>query len=145
GSVGTAPVTPGDIQVITYTFNKTDPYGVYQGAPLYSSITEEQKERAREIFEIYSSILGVQFEEHPTAGDIWVITGDIRAVAPSYPPIGGPSGISTGPMVIMNANLNFPADSPYNGAWFNIAFHEIGHSLGLSHSYDLPSIQGPGL
>src|SRR5690606_7645671 len=81
--VGTA-----GIPVIAYNFQ--DVYGVDpNGNPLHNLITENQKQRAREIFTIYSKLLGVQFVESDAAG-FTIVTGDMRALDPNIPT--GPGG-----------------------------------------------------
>jgi hypothetical protein len=137
--IGGADTNPA-ITTRTYHFPAT--YGVDpQGNTLFNQITENQKQRAREVFEIYSYYAGIQFVES-TSG-LAIVTGDPRALSPTIPPT-AVGGIANAGMAIMNGFLPW-GDSEYGGAWFRTALHEIGHSLGLGHSYELPSIQGPGI
>ncbi len=51
------------------------------GTPLVNTITEQQKQRVREVFSLYERYLGIKFVETQTLG-LTVAVGDTRAVLP---------------------------------------------------------------
>jgi len=116
------------IRTRAYNFAPTLPKG------LPNLITEAQKERAREIFEIYGAYLGIQFYETASSG-IQVATGDLYALDYVSEP-GGVAGLGGGNIALMDKAENW-GTSEFGGAWFNTAIHEIGHCLGYDHAYDL--------
>jgi hypothetical protein len=133
------------IQVRYYNFRRglgtiSDGRGGQQQA--FNLITENQKQRAREIFELYSRYSGVQFIESQDQG-ITVATGDLRLVDDeiiSEP--GGVAGLAGGGLAIMDSAESWL--DGYGESWFQTAMHEIGHAIGLGHTYDLAPLTVQG-
>ncbi|MFO0904160.1 MAG: dockerin type I domain-containing protein [Pirellulales bacterium] len=131
--------TTAGITTVRYNFRSL--YGFDpQGNALSNLITENQKQRAREIFQQISEVSGIQFIETADQG-LAVVTGDMRSVNPFIPTGAGyPYSVSgttaIGPAVVLEAVEAW--DDSYGGTWFQRAYHEIGSVLGLGGTYDLP-------
>ncbi|MFV2068888.1 MAG: DVUA0089 family protein, partial [Pirellulales bacterium] len=138
--VGVTPVVPNAISFTSYSFPPTIGTDL-QGNPLLNLITEEEKQITREVFEIYASLAGIEFQETQTGG-LRIAKGDIAAVDPGS--AGFVPGIS-GALVVLDAATYNQSNRAFGDGFTGTMFHEVGHSIGLGHAYDLPSIMGsPG-
>jgi hypothetical protein len=129
-----------------------DPFGV----PLRNLITEPQKQRTREILELYSNYIGAQFFEadQTTLPDLVaagvpffsIATGDMRAVSPTVTTgPGGAAGIAGAvvdpelglvPTAIVDAAELF--EDSYGGSWFQTSMALVNFLFGTGFAYDLP-------
>jgi len=138
-----------NIEIFNYNFR--DIYGVDQfGEGVQNSITDQQVERAREVLQLYSHYLGVQFVETATEG-FTIATGDVNGVAGAFGSDSATSGTGvTGTSTILTSNGTQEIDVVVlNGAvewgenfgedWFQGAFTQIGFFLGYGTAGDLPT------
>lgn len=117
--------------------------GTVNGNDVFNQITEAQKQRVREVFEMYGYYLGVKFVETPSSG-LTIATGDLRALDPDVlTGPGGVGGLAGSGKAIMD-NAEDWGNSEFGGAYFTTAMHEIGHLLGLGHSYEAPPLTVQG-
>lgn len=137
--------------ITTLFYNFRADYGRSpNGTVLANLISSDQKERAREVFEIYGQSLGVQFIESATQG-ITIATGDLRVLDPTVATGRGGvthlSGVSqyTGqPTIVLDNAENWydlfgRSDDPLRpDSWFEAALVEVGRVLGLGDTYELP-------
>lgn len=148
------PDADPEITQLQYSFMDGVPYGFDAGGrPVFSSITPDQKQRVREIFEFYSQKLGldaVEFTGVSTDGDgiYKVVVGDLYPNAGPSGPVSGPGdviGLAGGELAIMDGaeawdnTFGNGSNLPGTQSFFTTAMHEIGHLLGYSHTYDLPN------
>lgn len=135
--------TTNAMTTFDYNFQLVIPRGP-AGDPLNlypNNITEPQKQRAREIFELYSRYAGIQFRETASSG-ITVATGDLRSVSQTATSTSGIAGLGAlGSFAVMDGSSDW-GQSEYGGGWFRTAMHEIGHAIGLFHAYEVPAIMG---
>ncbi len=149
GAFAASP-TPGTIP--TYTYNFPTVYGGTSGSPLHNVITSDQENLAREIFQLWSNYLGVQFKEASNetlgAADFGIVTGEVQAVNPtaasSLDAIAGPAPTSPNTingvpeyLAVMNAQV-YANESLYGGPWFTAAMQQIGRLLGLGYDAEGP-------
>ncbi len=126
------------ISTLFYNFALDRSYGNNAlGQPVFTSITPEQMQRVREIFEFYSEQAGIDVVESVGSG-FTIVVGDL------FPngAISGPSGTlgvansQTGLAIIDGADV---WNNAFGGSFMRTTMHEIGHLLGLGHATDLPS------
>lgn len=135
------PDTVSGPSVIRYNFksvlgfqNPTTPY--------LNQITDAQKQRTREIFEIFSRVAGIQFIETVDEG-ITVATGDLTVGRGDI--LTGPGGVlgeyfrlADGTQLVIMDGGELDWSDAYGGNWFREAMKEIGRAIGLEYSYDMP-------
>ena len=155
GSSSMAPPSPtiadasNGITTLYYNFRSdygTDP----EGNPLTNLISDDQRQRAREAFEVWGRSLGVQFVETASQG-FTIATGDLRVIDPELTSASGDGWaiandsqpLSNDLRLVLDASENWydgfgPTDSPLRISWFESAVRGIGFLLGLKDTDHLP-------
>ena len=155
GSSSMAPAPPAmadannGITTLFYNFRSdygTDP----EGNPLTNLISDDQRQRAREAFEVWGRSLGVQFVETATQG-FTIATGDMRVIDPELTSARGDAWViayesqplSNDLRLVLDASEDWydgfgPSDSPLRESWFESAVRGIGFLLGLQATDHLP-------
>ncbi len=143
-SSGTTPTLPQPTRVVEYYFPSS--MGVDAAGGSYQNfITETEKQIVRDIFEIYASKSGFAFIENQGVGSLMIGKGNLQALDPTIGPNDGVAGLGGPSGVVINGSLYNQADRSFGDGFTVVMFHEIGHALGLGHSYDQPSVQGTGV
>jgi serralysin len=135
---------------VTYSFFQAYPTGVETNtatADNFSKLTDNQRAAVRRVFAQISSFSNLQFVEvaDPVPNEYGGLGGIIRlgnyfdpddtAAAFAYPPFDPATGEHTGDIWFNLAFLN-PNNFFENTGEFMTAMHEIGHAIGLKHSFD---------
>jgi len=147
-------VSRGDTQsgIATLYYNFKNQYGDdIQGNRLNNAITPAQKQRVREVLDLYEQHLGVRFVETLDRG-LHIVTGDMRAIDKTATIVAGGNlsifrSDDTDPgvgVLVMDGAENWydgygqspePATRP---SWFLEALRQIGSMLGIGDLFDRP-------
>ena len=139
----------------TYYYNFKYIYSGSGPTAMYNQIRNSQDEmdRVREIFELYSHYLGVQFTEVPdtfqpgfTDTLFVIVKGDMRVIGGGATGPNGDDGTCLVPtpgagltgMLIMNNDKDW-GNNEFGGHFFTATMREIGYLLGLGDAYDMPA------
>ncbi|TWT49074.1 hypothetical protein Pla22_42660 [Rubripirellula amarantea] len=152
-TVGRVDSTTG-INVFEYNFANL--YGEdTQGNNLDNAITDAQRQRLREVLDLYSERLGVEFVETANSG-LQIVTGDLRAIAIS---VDTGSGVPysayrvndqdpTKGVLVLDAGENwydgYGVSPDTRPSWFVEALRGVGSLLGLGNTFELPAGDATG-
>ena len=125
-----------EMGITRFEYNFREDIGVLasDGQPAFNLITQTEKLRAREFFQILSDLIGVQFVETERDGLI-VASSDREAINLNQPLF----------VVSLNRNdrYNWGSNEPIgtggeNSGWFRSMANHIGTYLGLGETWELP-------
>lgn len=162
GHVGPAGDGSDGITTQAYTFTSTLSASPDGNSLVTNIISETQKQRAREAFELWGKYLGIQFYETSDQADpaAWVIaTSDLKVLTP--PSVSSPNdgilyAIGTIPsgqtaLVLDRAEISgqgnpngYWANAEFGGNYFEAMVSGIGALMGLQPTNDLPPLNAMG-
>jgi serralysin len=131
--------------IVTYSFYSDTAFGgTYYGEESVGEVSETVKSHYRRIFEWLGNVVDIEFQEveesYPsTYGMIRIMLSDGPGYAYSYYPtydwLGQSGDIHLNPAYQNALTLNgFETPPGYHG--YNTLLHELGHALGLKHSFE---------
>ncbi len=134
--------TDGNSLTLTYNFVTSLP-GYYAGVDSayttgFAAMTSHQAAASREILNVIENYINIEFVEvgAGAASDMafmQVARAENNVVAHAWYPTGG----QVGGDVFLNTNFwGYDSDPNYGDLVYQTLFHEIGHALGLKHSFD---------
>ena len=117
------------------------------GNILKNSITEIQKRRVREVFDIYGYYIGAKFVESDSSG-IKIALGDMSSLDPmvinqkgGQRSIARPEGEGVGTIVLDFQDFQDVTTERFGELWFREVMMRAGQILGMGQSYELPPQQ----
>ncbi|MCC9658214.1 tandem-95 repeat protein [Rhodopirellula halodulae] len=142
-AIGTQEEAPNVFseKVVTYSFPSQFPANAI-GDIYQNLITPEQKEITRGILEIYAQQLGYEFIEQDTGGALTIGRGDLRAADPDeVSEVDGTAGLANSRQIVLDFE-DFDNISTFGDGFTGTMFHEVGHALGLGHTYEEHTTMG---